>query len=83
MAETYETDLIELPKLHKNQIKVISDPNRFKVIVAGMEDEEIRRLYEAGSIELIKELAESGGAGKNVEHIKKFKENNDFSPSWD
>jgi len=49
----------------------------------GMEDEEIRRLYEAGSIELIKELAESGGAGKNVEHIKKFKENNDFSPSWD
>jgi predicted phage terminase large subunit-like protein len=35
MAETYETDLIELPKLHKNQIKVIKDPNRFKVIVAG------------------------------------------------
>ena len=49
----------------------------------GMEDEEIRRLYEAGSIELIKELAESGNTGKNAEHIKKFKENNDFSPSWE
>jgi len=49
----------------------------------GMEDEEIRRLYEAGSIELIKEIAEGGSTGKNAEHIKKFKKNSDFSPSWD
>ncbi len=30
-----ELDIIELPQLHKNQIKVIQDPCRFKVIVAG------------------------------------------------
>ena len=30
-----ETDIIELPTLHKNQIKVIQNPKRFKVIVAG------------------------------------------------
>ena len=30
-----ETDIIELPTLHENQIKVIQNPKRFKVIVAG------------------------------------------------
>lgn len=49
----------------------------------GMEDEEIRRLYEAGSIELIKEKAEDSYTGKYAEHINKYKENNEFSPSWE
>ena len=49
----------------------------------GMEDEEIRRLYEAGSIELIKEKAASGSTSKYKETIEEFKKDNDFSPSWE
>ena len=49
----------------------------------GMEDEEVARLVENGSVEYIKKHAEGTFTGKYAEKKQEWIKNNDFSESWE
>lgn len=49
----------------------------------GMEDEEINRLYEKGSIELIRRHSEESKTGKYEDLRQEWAKKNDFGEAWE